>query len=236
MERKPRNLAIIPVRLGSERLPRKNIRPFFGKPIFQYTVEDALAVGLFDEVHVSTESSEVAEAARAAGADVPFLRDPSLATAEARLTGVVEFVLREYERRGKEFDNFCMLWATNPLRDREDLTGAFRELQTDEACDAIISVSEVKKSAFSVQTMDQAGYLRPVTPELLALPRQEKPVPYVDNGNFCWVRVRPFREEGTWMPSRLRGYPVEPGTAVDIDTLADWEYAEYVYTKRHSAP
>ena len=69
-----KNLAIIPARGGSKRIPRKNIKPFMGKPIIAYSIEAALPSGIFDEVMVSTDDEEIAEVAKQYGANVPFMR------------------------------------------------------------------------------------------------------------------------------------------------------------------
>ena len=85
-----KNLAIIPARAGSKRIPKKNIKNFLGKPIITYSIENALNSGLFDEVMVSTDSEEVAEIAKKYGAKVPFLRSEKTSNDFAGLFEVVE--------------------------------------------------------------------------------------------------------------------------------------------------
>ena len=74
---KQKNLAIIPARGGSKRIPKKNIKKFFGKPIIEYSIEAALKSGKFSEVMVSTDDPKIARIAKKAGASVPFLRSTS---------------------------------------------------------------------------------------------------------------------------------------------------------------
>ena len=106
-----RRLAIIPARGGSKRLPRKNILPFLGRPIIAHTIEAATESGCFTRILVSTEDAEIADAARAAGAEI-HQRDPSLATDAATLTDVCLDILASEERAGTN-----LRYLRLPLRD-----------------------------------------------------------------------------------------------------------------------
>ena len=88
-----KNIAIIPARGGSKRIPRKNIKPFMGKPIIAYSIEAALESGLFDEVMVSTDDEEIAMVARQYGAKVPFMRSAETANDYATTADVMLEVL-----------------------------------------------------------------------------------------------------------------------------------------------
>ena len=110
-----RNVAIIPARGGSKRIPKKNILPFLGKPIIAYSIETALESGLFDEVMVSTDDSAIADIAREHGAVIPFMRDQNTANDRAVIAEVCSEVLQKYQLQGKEFDNVCMIMATAPF-------------------------------------------------------------------------------------------------------------------------
>ncbi len=90
------NLAIIPARGGSKRIPRKNIKDFLGKPIIAYSIEAALKSSLFEEVMVSTDDKEIAEVAKKHGAKVPFFRSKEKADDYTGLNEVVMEVLDEY--------------------------------------------------------------------------------------------------------------------------------------------
>src|SRR5680860_1474286 len=96
-----RNLAIIPARGGSKRIPRKNIKDFLGKPIIAYSIEAALKSGIFDEVMVSTDSQEIADIAIQYGAKVPFLRSAKNSDDFAHVADVIEEVLEEYKKKNK---------------------------------------------------------------------------------------------------------------------------------------
>ena len=110
-----KRLAIITARGGSKRIPRKNIKPFLGKPILAYSIEAAVACGLFDEVMVSTEDEEIAEIAKQYGAKVPFNRSEKTAGDFATTNDVLWEVIEEYEKRGQFFDVACCIYPTAPF-------------------------------------------------------------------------------------------------------------------------
>ena len=111
-----RSIAIIPARSGSKGLPDKNIRPLNGKPLLAYSIEAALASGLFDTVHVSTDSERYADIARQYGADEPFLRSAEASSDTASSEDAIREVLRRYEEMGQRFDAFMLLQPTSYRR------------------------------------------------------------------------------------------------------------------------
>ena len=124
------SLAIITARGGSKRIPHKNIKEFCGKPIICYTIEAALASGVFDEVMVSTDDEEIARIAREAGAEVPFFRSAETANDQATTADVLTEVVQEYEKRGKHFETACCLYPTAPFLTPERLREADPDRRT----------------------------------------------------------------------------------------------------------
>ena len=126
-------LAIITARGGSKRIPRKNIRPFLGKPILLYSIEAAFQAGIFDEVMVSTDDPEIAELAKGAGASVPFLRSAQTANDYASTDDVIREVLECYRAAGREFDTFCCIYPTAPFITPKKLSTAMELLKDAES-------------------------------------------------------------------------------------------------------
>lgn len=135
-------LAIIPARGGSKRIPHKNIKPFLGRPIIAYSIEAALGTGLFEEVMVSTDDTEIAEIARQEGASVPFLRSTENANDYATLADVLVEVVNVYKERGNEFDLICCLLPTAPLISSEDVRSAYDQLVMS-TFDSILSLIHI---------------------------------------------------------------------------------------------
>ena len=110
-----KSIAIITARGGSKRIPRKNIKPFLGRPIVEYSIEAAFGTALFDEVMVSTDDREIADVARKAGAKVPFFRSEQTSNDFATTADVVGEVLECYEKMGMEFKRACVIYPTAPF-------------------------------------------------------------------------------------------------------------------------
>ena len=141
-----KNLAIIPARSGSKGLPDKNIKELLGKPLMAYSIEAALASGVFDEVMISTDSEKYAEIAKKCGASVPFLRSEATASDTASSWDMVTEVLNNYKKLlGREFDTFCLLQPTSPLRTAEDIRAAY-DIYNQKAKFAVVSVCETEHS------------------------------------------------------------------------------------------
>ena len=223
------NIAIIPVRTGSKRLPNKNILDFFGKPMFMHTVEAALKSKLFDEVHVSTESKIVVDICKVNELSVKFLRPDILARDDASLESVCAHVLDKFlNEHEKTFDNFCLLWATAPLRTATDIVDSYKLLKED--CDCVVSVTDYDLPVYCSQQVDDDGFLIPNFPDMFWLPGQEMPSVFCDNGALSWCRVDAFRREGVWMPKKSKPYYMDKSVSADIDTQADLDFARYLFS------
>lgn len=111
----PSSVCIITARGGSKRIPRKNVREFCGKPMLAYSVETAVASGIFDVVMVSTDDDEIADVARKYGAEVPFMRSEATSNDYATTSDVLREVLSDYGKCGAEFDTMCCLYPTAPF-------------------------------------------------------------------------------------------------------------------------
>tara|TARA_B100000780_G_scaffold102373_1_gene71550 strand:+ start:4429 stop:5142 length:714 start_codon:yes stop_codon:yes gene_type:complete len=222
------NIAIIPVRTGSKRLPGKNTADFFGKPMFMHTVDAAVKSNLFDEVHVSTESELVADICLNNNLKVEFLRPQHLADDTASLESVCLYVLDKfYNEYNKSFKNFCLLWATAPLRTSIDIVDSYSLL--DESCDCVVSVTDYDLPVYCSQQVNSDGLLEPNFPDMFWLPGQDMPKVYCDNGALSWTKVDAFRKEGVWMPKKARPYYMDKSVSADIDTQADLDFARYLY-------
>lgn len=224
-----KNLAIIPSRLGSKRLPRKNIKEFFGKPLFLYTLNSAIDSGLFDEIHVSTKSTEVVDLCEKAGMSPKFLRPESLATDDATLQMVFDYVINKYEALGYKFDNFCILWATAPFRTSKDIIDSYNMISTD--VDGVIGVSNYDLPVFCAQKINSKKIISPLFPSEIRKSSKDFPKIVCDNGSLCWLKVSSFKKYKSWLAPNLLGYEMSREKSCDIDTLEDWNYAEYLYNK-----
>ena len=222
-----KTLAMITARGGSKRIPRKNIKEFNGKPIIAYSIEAALASGVFDEVMVSTDDEEIAEIAKKYGAKVPFFRSEKTANDFATTVDVIEEVLNTYKDRGEEFDIFCCIYPTAPFITAKRLKDAVEQLSASDA-DSLIPV--VRFSYPPQRAMEiHDGKLVFRQPENLSKRSQDLGPHFHDAGQFYVVRSESFFKNhgimvGDILPMELSELEVQ-----DIDNEVDWKLAELKY-------
>ena len=222
-----RNLALITARGGSKRIPKKNIREFCGKPILCYSIEAALASGVFDEVMVSTDSEEIAGVAREAGAKVPFLRSDETAGDYATTAQVVGEVLSQYEKRGIYFDYVCAIYPTAPFITAVKLREALQKLESTGAD----TVSPVVRFSYPPQRgfVIEDGITHLKWPQYRTARSQDLEPFYHDCGQFYCLRVDSFRKQQQIFMEHMVSIEMPESQVQDIDTLEDWKIAELKY-------
>ncbi|MBQ1488874.1 MAG: pseudaminic acid cytidylyltransferase [Lachnospiraceae bacterium] len=220
-------IAIITARGGSKRIPKKNIREFLGKPILAYSIEAALGSGLFDEVMVSTDSTEIADIAERFGAKVPFYRSDATSNDYATTNDVILEVLDKYERRGENFDIAVCLYPTAPFVTAQKLISAVKELEDSDA-DTLIPVVPFSYPPQRALIIDQ-GKLRFLYPENLDARSQDLMPHYHDVGQFYVIRTEAFKVNKKLMVGNILPFIVDEREVQDIDNESDWAIAEMKY-------
>lgn len=226
-----KNIAIITARGGSKRIPHKNIKPFLGKPILEYSIEAALKTEYFQEVMVSTDDEEIARVAQKAGANVPFFRSEAAANDFATTAEVILEVLEDYKKLGQSFDNVCCIYPTAPFVTTDALKRAMLLLEQEKA-DCVIPVV---KFSFPPQrcVVIRQDRLTPKWPENMKVRSQDLEPFYHDCGQFYCLRVKSFEEQkAIWMKD-IVPFIQEESCVQDIDTPEDWKIAEMKYRILH---
>lgn len=223
-----KNLAIIPARGGSKRIPRKNIKDFLGKPIITYSIEVALTSGLFDEVMVSTDDEEIAAIAKQYGAKVPFMRSHENADDFATLADVLIEVLRQYQVTHKSFENICCILPTAPLTNASQIRNAFKKL-TDENLDSVLPVVEFSYPILRALELDTNNKLKMIWPKYLNSRSQDLKPAYHDSGSFYWVKSNSLIEQETLFCNNGSAIVLPETEIQDIDNETDWKLAELKY-------
>ena len=219
------NVAIIPARGGSKRIPRKNLLPFDGVPMIVRSIRTAVDSGLFDLVVVSTDDAEIAEVARAHGAQVPFMRPAALAD---DFTGTAAVIVHALEQM-PSFDFACCIYATAPLLQVRYLREGLELLERHADKSFAFSVCDFGFPVQRALTLDEQGALRALYPEFRNTRSQDLPKAFQDAGQFYWGRREAWlRGEVLYSPASLP--VILPRHLVqDIDTAEDWKRAEYLY-------
>jgi len=221
-------IAVIPARGGSKRIPRKNIRPFAGKPMIAYAIEAALQSALFDRVIVSTDDLEIADIARGFGAEVPFIRPADLADDSTPTVPVIQHAISQLSADSQPLEHVCCIYPGVPMIDPQDLV---------RACDAVLNAGG-EGFAFPVAAFPSPiqralrrgadGRAAPFEDRHVATRTQDLEPAYFDAGQFYWGSV------SAWMAGLS---PHAGGIAlvlpewrvVDIDTPEDWDRAEQLH-------
>jgi pseudaminic acid cytidylyltransferase len=222
-----KNLAIIPARGGSKRIPRKNIKNFLGKPIISYSIEAAVNSGLFDEIMVSTDDVEVAEIAVEYGAKIPFMRSEENSGDYAGLSDVCIEVVETYEGNGKNFDFICCILATAPLIDFKKIIKG-KDLLENKGYDCVLPVTE---HGYPIQRSLKInnGFVEMEWPENYAKRTQDLEKFYHDAGQFYFIRTASILMEKRLFLKKTGFIILNKFEVQDIDTDADWEMAETKY-------
>ena len=227
MSKRNSYLAVIPARGGSKRLPGKNLMEIAGKPLIAWTIEAALASGMFDRVMVNTDSEQIAEIARQHNAEVPFLRPAKLASDKTTTLAVLEHNVNELKKKASfPYTHLTLLQPTSPLRTAEDIIGAIEFLEATEG-DAVISICKTEHSPLWSNTLPLDNSLDGFIPEKIQkTPSQDLPSYYRLNGAIYICNInRMLAEKTLFLPSNCYGYVMSRKSSIDIDAQSDVDLA-----------
>lgn len=222
------NIAIIPARGGSKRIPQKNIKNFNGKPIIAYSIEAALASGCFDKVLVSTDCEKIADVSRRYGAEVPFVRPADISDDHAGTAAVITHALNWLLDQGYPVKFACTIYATAPFIQAKAINESFQKLLASEKsyCFAVTEFNYPIQRA--IKTRDD-GSIEMFQPEHFNSRSQDLPKAYHDAGQFYWGRLEPLLKELRMFSEVAIPYVLPNYLVQDIDTLDDWTRAEAMF-------
>ena len=220
-------IAVIPARGGSKRIPKKNIKDFYGKPLIAYSIEAAIASKLFAKVIVSTDDEAIALIAREYGATVPFLRPKELSDDFTGTQDVISHAIAYLKDKDEVYEYVCTIYATAPLLQIEYLIKGYAALENSTAINAFSATS----MPFPIQRtfkLNDDGRCEMFTPEHYMTRSQDLEEAYQDAGQFYWRKLAQTSDEVMFgkdsIPVILPRHLVQ-----DIDTLEDWKRAEIMY-------
>lgn len=226
------SVAIITARGGSKRIPKKNIRPFLGKPIIAYSIETALNSKLFSEVIVSTDSEEIASVAFNYGASVPFMRNDKTSGDFATTADVLLEVIQQLHKIGRSFEYACCIYPTAPLITIKSLTNAFN-LMREEKFDAVFPVCSYSYPVQRSLNINSIGKVAMNWPENLEKRSQDLPPFYHDAGQFYWIDVLKFINKRKLFTDNAGAIILKELEVQDIDNETDWKLAELKFQLRN---
>lgn len=232
MSKRIKNIAIIPARGGSKRIPRKNVKHFLGKPIIAYSISAAIESGIFDEIMVSTDDLEISNISRKYGAKIPFMRSDNNANDHAVLIDVLFEVVERYKKQGIQIENICCILPTAPFVTPDRLIEA-AELHKKES---YLSVFPVLEFSYPIQRSlikNKAGFIEMANPKFLNSRSQDLQPHFHDSGQFYFISVDALYKEKSLFTSKSGVVELSQLEVQDIDTINDWINAEVKYRILH---
>ena len=218
-------IAVIPARGGSKRIPRKNIKLFFGKPMIAWSIEAANASGLFDRIIVSTDDIEIAEVAKQWGAEVPFTRPTVLADDFAGTVPVIAHATQWALDTGFDVTAVCCIYATAPFIRIDDLKEGWSELESGD-WEYVFTATDFASPIFRSFEKTVEGGAQMFFPEHALTRSQDLPVALHDAGQFYWGRTSAWLQEKCDYDRYSKPLVIPRWRVQDIDTQDDWERAE----------
>jgi pseudaminic acid cytidylyltransferase len=228
------SIAVIPARGGSKRIPGKNLRALSGKPLIAYTIDAARQSGLFERIVVSTDSVEIAEVARRYGAEIPFLRDTSLADDFTPVSAVTVDALRRLDPAGEKFGYVCQLMPNCPLRTAGDILDSYRQFVGSGAESQISVMRYGFQNPWWAMRRNEKYELEPVFADPITARSQDLPQLFCPTGAIWWARASVLRREGTYYAANRTGWEIPWDRGVDIDSEDDWAMAEVLLSLAQS--
>ena len=220
-------LAIIPARIGSKGIPKKNIKLLANKPLIAYTIEEALKVSNIDKIIVSTDSQEIAEIAIKYGAEVPFLRPDEYSDDKSTSYEVVEHALQNLPY----FKEVILLQPTSPLRLSKDIKGIIKDKKKLK-CSSILSVTQSKFHPYLGYEIIENKVLKPLSSKNKnVLRRQDLEPVFIPNGAIYLCETKWLKTTKSFINYSSRAYIMPEERSIDIDTELDWLIAEFLLGK-----
>lgn len=232
----PEVLFVIPARGGSKGLPKKNINIIAGKPLIAWSIDAAKKAAAIignSELVVSTDSLEIAEVAKHADAQVPFLRPAELANDTAASVDVMLHALDFMEKTGKQFKYIAMIEPTSPQRDEHDLVGAYEQLKNTKNAESIVGVCKTEGGHPLFLTRIKEGFLDPYeNKEYKVYRRQEIDSVYFFEGSMYISKTESLKKRRSFYHEKTLGYEMPKWKSFEIDDLTDFLIIEQLLEAR----
>lgn len=218
-------IAIITARGGSRRIPRKNVRPFLGKPMLAWPIEAARKSGMFSRILVSTDDEEIAAVARACGAEVPFLRPANLADDFAPAHKAARHALEWALDVWGPVSSFCHMYPTSPMLAAHTLVKGM-DLVSGGGYKAAWAMVRVPYPVYQLMVQTEKGLERLFPADKVAMRSQDMPPAFIDVGQAYCFDTPYFMAHELALGPEVTAVEVPPESAQDIDTEEDWQRAE----------
>ena len=219
------NIAIIPARAGSKRIPNKNTKLFSGKPVIYYPIEAALSSKIFSKVIISTDSKKIAKVAQKFGAEVPFIRPKNLSNDYTGIADVMEHALKFLQRKNLNPNFVCCIFPVNPFIRKSDILKGYKKIINSD-WQFVFTAVESKFPVYRSFLQEKNQGLKMIFPKNYSTRSQDLQKVYSDAGQFYWGKRSAWISKKKIFSRYSSIINIPYQRANDIDTLDDWKYAE----------
>ena len=220
-----KRLLIIPARIGSKRILKKNIKSFLGEPIIYYSIKTAKKSRLFDKIHISTESTIIKKLIEKKNLKIDFMRDNKLSNDKAGLLEVFKFVINKYKKIGLKFKEVWFLTPCSPLIQASDLISASKIFKKNNS-NAMLAISEYSPPIQWAFKLSDKMKLNPINKKKLKYRSQNLTKTFYDTGTFGVFDYDTLKKN---KKINYTGFQIPRYKGIDIDTKQDWKLAEKIF-------
>jgi len=222
-----KKIAIIPARGGSKRIPRKNVKPFMGKPAISYPIEVAMNCELFDEIVVTTDDEEIADIGKRFGATRIVKRPLGLADDVTPTVPVIAHAIQELGMQPE--DTVCCIYPVNPFLNVTDVLDGFKLLVENHDISYVNSICSYPYPIQRAVRKDLHSRISMINPELALTRSQDLEECFHDAGQWYWGRAETWNSNKKLLHDSI-GVVIPRWRVQDIDTFEDWENAEKLFS------
>ena len=221
------SIAIIPARKGSKRIPAKNIKLFYGKPIIYYAIKKAKESGLFSKIIVSTDSKKIANISKKFGASVEFLRPKYLSNDKVGTTEVVSHAVKYLKKNFFFYDYVCCIYPATPLINLKKFKNCYKILKRNKF-DYVFPISKYHKTNNTYLLLNKN---RTIKKKIEIEEKNFSSCFYNDTGQYYWGKFDAWLNKKKLFTSKSRVIFLPKNDFVDVNTPEDWIDLKNLYRK-----
>jgi len=226
-------VAIIPARGGSKRIKNKNIINFLGRPIISYTIDLLKKTGIFEKIHVSTDSKKICNIVEKNNLEIDFLRPKRLANDKVGVYYVLKYVVEKYKSMNINFKAAALVYPCSPLLRKKDILNSYKLLKKNKYQYPILSISEFLSAPERSLSLEKNNFIKVDNVKKFRARTQDLKKKYFDTGNLVFVPCNKIKQivknQNNKPCHKFMPYLLEKKRAIDIDTYEDLRFAEMLY-------
>ena len=226
------NICVIPARIGSKRIKKKNIKNFFGKPIISYVIKETLKSKIFDDVVVSTDSAKIANVSKKNGASIYFKRPNNLCSDETNTVEIVRHAINYLKGKNLKIKNVCCVYPTAVLITSKQLINSFKEFKKNR----FNFLFSAQKFPHPIQRaiIKKKNGLKMLKREYYNKQSNHLLDTYYDAGQFYWGSLNCWLKKNVVFEKKSSIYLLTRYDSVDINIDEDWNLAKILFKYKNS--